>query len=56
MRGNRLAIRLQPTPDNIRIVLHSVNVAMNEWGLDYYLAVAKAAGDHNSVRAVFTGE
>lgn len=30
-------------PENVRIVLHSLNVAMNVWGLDYYLKVAEAA-------------
>lgn len=32
-------------PDNIRIVLHCVNIAINEWGLELYQQVCKAVAN-----------
>jgi hypothetical protein len=31
------------TPDNVRLVIYAVNAAMNEWGLELFLKVARAA-------------
>ncbi|MHC2298122.1 hypothetical protein [Rhizobium mongolense] len=38
-------------PGNIRIVLHCVNIGINEWGLDNYIAVCKAVASHE--RSIF---
>ncbi len=32
---------------NIRLVLYSVNVSINQWGIDYFLQISKACVDHN---------
>lgn len=32
--------------DNIRVVLHCVNIGINEWGLDNYIAVCKAVASY----------
>lgn len=33
-------------PGNVRFVLHCVNIGINEWGLDNYIAVCKAVAAH----------
>lgn len=33
-------------PGNVRLVLHCVNIGLNEWGLDNYIAVCKAVAGH----------
>jgi hypothetical protein len=33
------------TPENTRVVLHSVNVALNEYGLDHLLTICEAIKD-----------
>jgi len=33
-------------PGNVRVVLHCVNIGLNEWGLDNYVAVCKAVAAH----------
>lgn len=38
-------------PGNVRFVLHCVNIGINEWGLDNYVAVCKAVAAHK--RSVF---
>jgi hypothetical protein len=34
-------------PGNVRLVLHCVNIGINEWGLDNYIAVCKAVAGHD---------
>jgi hypothetical protein len=34
-------------PGNVRFVLHGVNIGINEWGLDHYIAVCKAVAGHD---------
>jgi len=35
------------TPDNVRFVLLAVNVALNQWGLETFLSVARAMVSEN---------
>lgn len=38
------------TPGNVRLVLSSVNIAINEWGLDHFLALANAVVNHRATK------
>lgn len=44
---DRIDNALGYTPDNIRVVLHCVNIAVNEWGLDNFVAVCHAVAAHD---------
>jgi hypothetical protein len=40
------------THDNVRIVLHCVNIGINEWGVENYLYVCRAVANHCAIMAL----